>query len=137
MDNTQTAPYPDDLASLVSHLTYKAGWEFDLNSLDRGQGSVGLTLCIRIETPDSYHPERLRAVMHYFPVPPAAYVTGSWQRWLLEQVLMVERHEAMEFFTVDGVKPYAPNHGPGQDPYSIKELTTDTDRRTSYLGELR
>lgn len=137
MSNTQTAPYPEELAVLVAHLTYKAGWEFTLESIDRGQASIGLTLIIQITTPDSYHPERMRIVNHYFPVPPAAYMVGAWQRWLFEQVLQVEKHEAMEFFTVEGQKPFAPNHGPGQDPYAIKEVTTEKERRTSYLGVVR
>lgn len=137
MENTQTAPFPVELSDLVQGLTYKPAWTLWLEDLDRSQGSSGLTLVIRITTPDSYHPDRLRTVVHYFPVPPAAYLLSSWQRWLLEQVLLVERHEAMEFFTVDGAKPYAPNHGPGHDPYTVVELTTDKDRRTSYLGQVR
>lgn len=43
----------------------------------------------------------------------------------------------MEFFTIDGVKPYAPNHGPGNDPYVVRELTTDQARRTSFLGTIQ
>jgi hypothetical protein len=134
--NTQTAPYPDELASLIDGLTYKARWQFSLEELDRGQGSAGLTLCILITTPDSYHPKEIRRVMHYFPVPPAAYDVRSWRRWLFEQVLLVETHEAMEFFTIDGEKPYAPSHGPGNDPYLIREIGTEIDRRTSFRGEL-
>ena len=74
--------------------------------------------------------------MHYFPVPPAAYDVRSWRRWLLEQVLLVERHEACEFFQLAGDRPYAPSHGPGNDPYLIRELGTDEDVRTSFRGEL-
>jgi hypothetical protein len=132
----QRAPYPVELADLLSNLRYKARWKFSLEDLDRGQGSEGLTLVITITTPDSYHPETMRTVVHYFPVPPAAYDTRSWRRWLFEQLLLVETHEAMEFFTIDGEKPYAPSHGPGNDPYLIREVGTDLDRRTSYLGEL-
>jgi hypothetical protein len=132
----QEAPYPDTLNELVDALRYKPGWRFDLYQLDRGQGSVGLTLVITIDTPDSYQPERTITVAHYMPVPPAAYDARSWRRWLLEQVLLVERHEACEFFTIAGDKPYAPSHGPGNDPYLIREVGTDEDRRTSFRGEL-
>lgn len=134
-DNTQSAPYPAELAALVGELSYKDGWEFSLEHLDRGQGSAGLTLCILIACPDSYT-GRMTRVMHYFPVPPAAYDARSWRRWLFEQVLLVERHEAMEFFTITGDKPYAPSHGPGNDPYVVRELGTDLDRRTSFRGEV-
>lgn len=137
MKNTQAAPFPAELAELVEALRYKQRWVFKLEELDRGQGSKGLTLVIRITTPDSYEPSELRSVLHYFPVPPAAYSQKSWCRWLFDQILQVEAHEAMEFFVIANVRPFAPNHGPGADPYSITELTTDTDRRTSYLGEVR
>lgn len=34
-------------------------------------------------------------------------------------------------------RPYAPNHGPGRDPYTVHELGTDMDRRTSFRGEVQ
>lgn len=144
----QSAPYPEDLWRLVGQVEYKAGWDFRLNDdLDRGQGSRG-TLVITIDTPDSYHPETRRSVAHYFPVPPAAYDWRSWMRWLFDQVLLVERHEAMEFFQVIPAimvyspvepitRPYAPSHGPGNDPYMIREVGTVEDVRTSFRGDLR
>lgn len=134
-ENRQVAPYPDSLFRLVVDLIYKPRWVFTLeDNLDRGQGSAGLTLVIRITTPDSYHPETVRSVAHYFPVPPASYNQGAWRRWLFEQIVQVELHEAMEFFTVAGEKPYAPSHGPGNDPYTVKELGTLEDQRTSFRG---
>jgi hypothetical protein len=134
--NTQTGPYPADLYSMVMLLLYKPKWTFRLEHLDRGQGSVGLTLVITITTQDSYHPERLRSVAHYFIVPAAGYDMRSWRAWLFDQILLVEKHEAAEFFTLAGQKPYAPSHGPGSDPYLIRELGTEIDQRTSYLGVL-
>lgn len=134
--NTQTAPFPTELADLVAALEYRPGWAFELRDIDRGQGSQGLTLDVITLGYDSYHPNRGEqyGVHHYMPVPPAAYDRESWQRWLFEQCLLVERHEAMEFFTIAGVRPYAPNHGPGNDPYVVRELTTDEQRRTSFRG---
>lgn len=107
--------------------------------MDRGQGSKGLTLCITTRGVDSYHPERGETyrVRHYMPVPPAAYNEKSWRRWLLEQILLVERHEACEFFKIDGIRPYAPLHGPGNDPYIIFERSTTEEIRTRYTGEKR
>lgn len=134
--NTQWAPFPTALATLVRSLQYKRGWQFELDDLDRGQGSEGLTLIIAIRTTDSYHPELLRTVQHYFPVPPAAYDDRSWRRWLFDRVGDVDTHERCEFFQTDGVRPYAPSHGPGNDPYLVREVGTDTDVRTSYRGEL-
>jgi hypothetical protein len=148
----QEAPYPAVLADLVGCLRYKAGWRFSLADLDRGQGSKGLTLVINITGPDTYHPENRISVNHYMLVPPAAYDRRSWRRWLFDQVLLVELHEAMEFFVLvdmpgylgqDGKqyeltqRPYAPSHGPGNDPYMIREPDgTDLDRRTKFTGEV-
>jgi hypothetical protein len=127
---TQTAPHPVALYKLVDQIEYRGGWAFSLEDLDRGQGSEGLTLIIRVVGPDAYNPERRRGVLHYMPVPPAAYDERAWRRWLLEQVLLVERHETCEFFQIDGERPYAPNHGPGRDPYTIHERGTDEDAAT-------
>lgn len=138
-DNTQIAPYPDALAELVAACSYRESWRIWLSheGYDRGQGSVGLTLVITVTAVNSYAPHDPIVVRHLFPVPPAAYNTASWCRWLFEQFLLVERHEAMEFFTIAGEKPFAPNHGPGWDPYLVTQLTTDLDRRTSFRGEVQ
>lgn len=141
----QEAPHPEPLAYLVERLSYRPGWSFKLADIDRGQGSAGLTLIITTRGYDSYHPARGEnyRVNHYMPVPPAAFDARSWQRWLFDQLLLVERHEAMEFFTIHdspggehAVRPYAPSHGPGNDPYIVREIGTDTDRRTSFRGEV-
>lgn len=145
----QEAPYPAILARLVASLGYKAGWRFQLvDDLDRDQGSRGLTLVINITGPNSYRPWEKISVNHYMPVPPAAYDERSWRRWLFDQVLLVERHEACEFFLLHvdeaggladldsgyAQRPYAPSHGPGNDPYLIREVGTELDARTSFRG---
>lgn len=132
----QRAPFPDDLRLLVDKLTYKRGWHVELLGLDRGQGSVGLTLRITIECADSYHPDERRRVSHYMIVPAAAYDIRSWRRWLFDQIVLVERHEAMEFFQIDGVRSYAPSHGPGNDPYMVREVGDLVDQQMSFRGEL-
>ena len=130
----QIAPDPEILKSLVSRLKYKEGWKFWIADADRGQGSEGLTLCILINVPDSYHPENMFQVMHYMIVPPAAFNERSWCRWLLDQILLVERHETCEFFQIDGHRPYAPNHGPGNDPYTIFDQGFKEDAQTDFRG---
>lgn len=131
----QAAQFPDDLKDLVAKLTYKDGWAFYLHDLDRGQGSKGLTLIIRITVPDSYrHGEKI-TVLHYMIVPAAAFDTQSWQRWLLDQILLVEQHEACEFFQIDGFRPYAPNHGPGHNPYTIFDQGSKEGAQTTFRGE--
>jgi hypothetical protein len=137
--NEQTAPYPQALADMVALLEYRPGWTFDLNDIDRGQGSAGLTFIITSLGYNSYHPDRGESyrVHHYFPVPPAAFNEQSWRRWLLDCLLKVETHECCEFFAIDGERPYAPHHGPGNDPYIIFEHGSDEDRRTSFRGEVK
>ena len=134
---SQVAPFPVILAQLIDRIGYKKGWTFTLVDLDRGQGSEGLTLNILITTPDSYAPERTRRVAHYMIVPAAAYDERAWIRWLLDQILLVEQHEACEFFKIDDKRPFSPNHGPGRNPYSIIEKGTLQDAATMYTGEKR
>jgi hypothetical protein len=101
---------------------------------------------------DAYHPNRPRPVYFYFPVPAATYDARSWRRWLFERILDVERHEAMEHFQLvyegdfvkkDGThtdryveRPYSPSHGPGNDPYFIREVGTELDQMTSFRGKV-
>ncbi len=135
----QVASYPYILAKLMSGLAYRPGWTFDLEDLDRGQGSEGLTFIVTSLGYNSYHPDRGETyrVNHYFPVPPAAYNEQSWRRWLLERLMEIERHECCEFFQIRGERPYAPHHGPGNDPYIVFEHGTDLDARTSFRGEVK
>jgi hypothetical protein len=136
--NSQAAPYPDELADLVEKCTYRPEWQVYLASnYDRGQGSAGLTLIVLVHDHNSYPPHDPISVQHLFPVPPAAYNRASWQHWLFDQLVLVEQHEAMEWFEIDGVKPYAPNHGPGEDPYIVHDPTSDVARRTSFRGEVQ
>lgn len=136
MTNINEAPYPAELQDLVARCVYRPWWVVRLEDMDRGQGSKGLTLVITTSTVDTYRPSEPIRVNHLFPVPPASYDRRSWQRWLFDQFVLVETHEAMEFFQVDGVRPYAPSHGPGNDPYMVREIGTDLDRRTSFRGEV-
>lgn len=110
------------LADLVARTTYKPGWTLELRELDREQGSQGLTLCISATVPDSLHPGQTVSFLHLMPVMPAAYDAETWTRWLLDQLLLVEQHEALEFFKVDGNAPFFPEHAPGRNPYTIAQV---------------
>lgn len=136
---TQTAPFPQELAELMSGLKYKPNWRFRLNDMERDDAGQekGLTFVVTTYCVDSYHPENIKPVNHYFPVPPATYDKRSWRRWLFNRLIDVETHECMEFFQIDGEHPFAPSHGPGNDPYLIREIGTDLDQRTSFRGEVK
>lgn len=135
----QAAHHPTALIGLVGQLNYRPGWRFSISDMDRGQGSEGLTLVVTSLGYNSYHPDRgeTYCVNHYFPVPPAAYDVRPWRRWLFDRLLDVERHECAEFFAFEGYRPYAPHHGPGNDPYVIFEHGTDEDVRTSFRGDVK
>jgi hypothetical protein len=136
-DVDQRAPHPTALSELVASVRYKPGWSFRLAYEERGQGCAGLTLTITVETTNSYPPHEPIGVRHLFIVPAAAYNTRSWRRWLFERVVDVERHEAMEFFVLgDNVHPYAPHHGPGEDPYTTYEHADAGDTRISSTGRV-
>lgn len=145
--NTQIAPYPDELADLVSKCVYRKheGWQVDLlDDCLRDQDSKGrtvghgLTLSVLTNGYDSYNPEDGPGyrVYHYFIVPAATYNRASWERWLFEQFCKIEIHECMENFIIDGERPFAPLHGPGDDPYIVHEYATDIQKRTKFTGEL-
>lgn len=106
------------LAEVVSQASYKPGWTFTLQEVERGQGCEGLTLLIAFDAQDSCSPNgsSVRGV-HLFPVLPANYNREAWEDWILECVHLVERHETHEFFRVNGEQVYFPSHGPGRSPY--------------------
>lgn len=136
MTAEQIFPYPEHLRGLVQNTTYRKSWTVALhNGYERDEGSYGLTLIITTAARNSYDQGQMINVRHLFPVPPATYNRQNWQRWLFDRFLDVERHECMEFFTVAGEKPYAPNHGPGNDPYTIHELSTPEERAARFTGE--
>jgi hypothetical protein len=118
----QTAPFPADLAALVGEISYKPGWSFTLRDCGRHAGAEGLTLIVSVETVDSYDHGKPYTVTHYMWVPPESYNRRAWSRWLLEQILMVERHEALENFAVNGKRLFAPGHGGGDSPYYVSPL---------------
>lgn len=119
----------------------------------------GTTLIITSLTYNSYREYRPDQppdykVQHYKIVLPATFNRRSWRRWLLDMCIEVEIHEACEFArfewdepnhvgievlgTVHRVeRPWAPHHGPGENPYVIFELGTEKDVRTSFRGELK
>jgi hypothetical protein len=123
----------DVLAALVSRATCKPGWSFSLNV----SGNAHLRLVIAVEGPDAADPERVLTVSHFFPVPTATYNEATWRRWIFERCRGVENHELGEWFRVDGERPFAPTHGPGEDPYTVHEYRPDVDRRTRQDGVVR
>lgn len=140
----QIAPFPDALADLVKRLAYRPGWRFYLEDVDRdrdAEGNVvgkGLTFVVRTRGYNSYRPSdgETYSVCHYFIVPAATYDERAWMRWLFDRLVDVETHECMEFFRIDKKRPFAPNHGPGRNPYSVIERGTEQDAHTRFTGDV-
>lgn len=146
--NYQSAPYPYDLAQLVKRSRYRRheGWSASLHEVDRDRDSNGhvigrgLTLIITTKGYDTYHPDQgpNYCVNHYFIVPPATYGRQAWMRWLFDCYAKVELHECMENFVLESPegeeRPFAPLHGPGEDPYTVHQYATDVQRRTRFTG---
>lgn len=161
---TQTAPWPKELEELVEAFRYKPGWyfrliqdlprDFEPEDHDHLKDPIGhgTTLVITSLTYNSYEeygpfdPPNYR-VNHYKIVPAATFNQKAWRRWILDQCLEVEQHEACEFARwIDGNypdgreivhRPFAPLHGPGENPYVIHEYSTDEQRRTSFRGVVK
>ncbi|HYS43643.1 MAG TPA: hypothetical protein VEM32_06645 [Geobacteraceae bacterium] len=114
----QVAPYPEELETVLSGLDFRfPGWAFELRDMPKHAGARGLTLVITHETTDAYNPGKPYTVTHPMSVPPASHDERNWARWVLEMILLVQRHEAMEAFVVNGRRPFPPGHGGGHDPY--------------------
>ena len=125
---TQDAPYPQELAEIVSAATCKPGWSFKLIDTDRDDRTChGLTLIIYVLGPNSDAPDSKIHVSHWFPIPAATWERREWELWLFERCMDVERHETMEFFKISGTRPFPPNHKRGRNPYLVHAPATDED----------
>jgi hypothetical protein len=124
----------DILGRLVGHAKCKPGWSFRLDTEDGA-----LRLVIRVPGYDSASPDNLRrfVVDHWFPVPTATYNERTWRRWIFERCRGVENHELGEWFRIDGERPFAPLHGPGEDPYTVHEFRPVEDALTTQDGSMR
>lgn len=150
----QWAPFPTVLAELVGNLDYKPGWTFRLVDMVRDRDEVpegtnwwegaplagGLTFVVGTNHRNAYR-DWPRPVSHLFPVPAATFNREAWDRWIHDRLLDVDRHEAGEWhvnFDGEGVphRPFAPTHGPGDNPYTIVQYATDEQRKTAFTGAL-
>ncbi len=119
------------LAGLVEKTKCKLGWKFCLEDEEDA-----LRLVISVPGFNSYKPEWPLTVNHYFPVPIATYNEKTWRRWMFEMCLRLENHEMGEWFMVDGERPFAPLHSPGEDPYTVHEFRDEVDARTLQDGSI-
>lgn len=122
------------LDKIVQETKCKPGWSFRLVDEDGAK-----RLFIRIDSVNNYDHSQKFVVNHVHPVPVATYNEKSWRRWILEQCIRTMHHELGESlrFGPDEVRPFAPMHGPGEDPYTVHEIRSEVDALTTQDGSLR
>ena len=109
-----SSPQPStSRADLVAALSYKPGWTFRIG------GPLNRYLCVFATTADSVEPSRKRCTQHMFEMPDL--VGPPFFRWVFDRLLDAERHEAGEFFRVNGEAPFFPHHQDEGSPYEHVE----------------
>ncbi len=56
---------------------------------------------------------------------------------MFERCRGVENHELGEWFRIGSEWPFAPLHGPGEDPYTVHEFRHADDALTTQDGSIR
>jgi hypothetical protein len=123
----------DVLRRVVAAASYKPGWTLRLVDED---GALRLVITDH-QCRDAYNPERHMPLAHYHPVPTATYNERTWRRWVYEQCRRVENHEIGEWLRWGDERPFAPLHGPGEDPYTVHEYRDPVDARVTQSGVVR
>jgi len=114
MGATSVAASATIAATLVPTLAYKPGWTFKIGGPGRQ------FLCVFARTTDSQNPATERTTQHMFPLP-AVTDAREFLRWVFEQLLLAELHEAGEFFSAGGHCPFFPHHQDEGSPYERVE----------------
>lgn len=124
----------DILERIVKETQCKPGWSFRLHDEDGAK-----RLVIRVDGFNNYDPETPFVVDHFHPVPITTYNEKSWRRWIFEQCLRTMIHELGESlrFGHNQERPFAPMHGPGEDPYTVHETRPEIDALTTQRGTVR
>lgn len=117
----QTAPYPENLKMIVDDVDFR-DWSFTLDFYEREVGGEGLTLRIRFPAEDNCDPGVTVFLIHDFEVPARVLDDLSWQRWVIEAIMLALRHEVMEEFRVAGEQVFFPAHSSTSDMYETKHV---------------
>lgn len=119
------------LRKVVNEAKCFPNWTFHLKDEDGA-----LRLVIRIDGNNNYTGKPF-VVDHYHPVPITTYNERSWRRWVFEQCRRTMNHEIGESLRFDGIRPFVPMHGPGEDPYTTHEIRPVEDGLTTQDGSMR
>lgn len=124
----------DVLRKVVAEVKGMPGWSFHIVDEDGD-----LRLVIRVWGENSACPEKHEryGVDNYFPVPAATYNERTWRRWVFEMSRRTMNHELGEWTRWGDLRPFAPLHGPGEDPYTVHEFRPPIDQFVTQDGTIR
>lgn len=124
----------DLLERIVDETACKPGWSFHLADEDGAK-----RLVITIKGVNNYDHSKPFTVSHWHPVPIATFSERVWRRWIFDQCIRTMNHEIGESlrFGPEELRPFAPMHGPGEDPYTVHEWRPESDALTIQDGSLR
>ena len=124
----------DVLQDVIAAVRCKPRWSFAMRLDDK---EAGPRLAILVMDGEDARVEGGRiSVAHFFPIPIATYNRASWRRWIFECCRKVEDHELGEWFRDGDERPFAPLHGPGEDPYTVHEFRPQVDARTNQHRDI-
>lgn len=121
------------LQKVVEEAKYKPGWTMRLQQTEDG---LRLILTDR-KCVDAYNPTQSMPLSHFHAVPKTTFNEASWRRWVFEQCRRTENHEIGEWLRWGDERPFAPLHGPGEDPYTVHEFRLEQDSRVKQDGSMR
>lgn len=122
----------DLLEKLIDEMDGPPKWSF---AFVRKQGAP--FFMIYVPSHDNYDYSAERTTSHEHPVPWAAYNAMTWKEWLYERCLLSMTHEMGEMVRWGDVRPFAPTHGPGDDPYRPRQYRDPIDALTTQRGMVR
>ena len=94
------SPDEEPLQRLLNGFTYRPDWSF---VIENG------VLVVRALVIDTDNTGKIIPLQFGIGLPSRVRPGFDWTRWLFDQIMEVERHEAQEFFKINGIKVFDPH----------------------------
>ena len=104
----------DRIFDVLVTMAYKPGWAFTISSGIPQKFVIKLT-----DTTNSFTGVRDRDYPHYFDIPTTDMTYYEIERYILDRIADVDRHEAMENLKFNGVAVFLPDHDDVSKLYQI------------------